>query len=274
MQRKVNAALPRLHFKTMLCALFASGSLAGCTTAELAPDAASVPQLFSFDEADPVLPDVVEEVPASVARVAAAHDASQPTALAAAADFVPAAFAGPTPDSPAAVALTPRDIAARSPELDALIARYADHHGIPLALLRRVVERESTFNPTARNGPYWGLMQILPQTAQSMGYRGSPEGLLDAETNLLYAGKYLRGAYLVADGDPDLAVRYYSRGYYYHARDRGMLEVTGLGKDRRKRMPETLMAANQGQAGAAAPVVLGVEGTVTEDPAPAFAAAP
>lgn len=274
--------MPRLHLKTVLCALFASGTLAGCTTAELVPDTGLQPQLFSFDDADPVLPDAVDDVPFPVARAAAAGDvpeaaAALSAASAASPDFVPAAFAGPTPDNPAQSALAqPRRIAARSPELDALIARYADHHGIPVALLRRVVERESTFNPAARNGPYWGLMQILPQTAQSMGYRGTPEGLLDAETNLLYAGKYLRGAYLVADGNHDLAVRYYARGYYYHARDRGMLEVTGLGKDRRKRMPETLVAANQRQAGAPAPAnaVLGLEGPGIEGPVPAFAAAP
>lgn len=109
-------------------------------------------------------------------------------------------------------------------------------HGIPEKLLRRVVNRESTFNPAARNGPYWGLMQILPATAGTMGYKGPPEGLLDAETNLMYAGKYLRGAYITADGDHDLAVRYYSRGYYYDAKRKGLLVETGL-RPARSRMP-------------------------------------
>ena len=125
-------------------------------------------------------------------------------------------------------------VAPRSPELDALIARYADHHEIPVELLRRVVRRESTFDPAARNGPYWGLMQVLPQTARTMGYDGPPEGLLDAETNLKYAGRYLRGAYITAGGDHDLAVRYYARGYYYDAKRQGLLEETGLGRDRRR----------------------------------------
>ena len=71
-------------------------------------------------------------------------------------------------------------------------------------------------------------MQILPQTAQTMGYRGAPEGLLDAETNLRYAGRYLRGAWLVADGDEDEAVMWYARGYYYEAKRKGLLEETGL----------------------------------------------
>lgn len=115
-----------------------------------------------------------------------------------------------------------------TPQLRRLINKYADVHGIPVTLLHRVIIRESTHNPAARNGPYYGLMQILPQTARTMGYRGSPEGLLDAETNLIYAGRYLRGAWLVSDGDEATAVSWYARGYYYEAKRRGMLVETGL----------------------------------------------
>jgi soluble lytic murein transglycosylase-like protein len=71
-------------------------------------------------------------------------------------------------------------------------------------------------------------MQILPQTARTMGYQGPPEGLLDPETNLRYAGKYLRGAWMVARGSQDRAVMWYSRGYYYEAKRMGLLEETGL----------------------------------------------
>lgn len=115
-----------------------------------------------------------------------------------------------------------------TPELRALINQYADVHGIPVTLLHRVIIRESTHRPWARNGPYYGLMQILPQTARTMGYRGSPEGLLDAETNLKYAGRYLRGAWLVSGGDEAAAVSWYARGYYYEAKRLGLLEETGL----------------------------------------------
>lgn len=115
-----------------------------------------------------------------------------------------------------------------TPQLRRLINKYADIHDIPVSLLHRVIIRESTHNPAARNGPYYGLMQILPQTARTMGYRGSPEGLLDAETNLKYAGRYLRGAWLVSGGDEDDAVMWYARGYYYEAKRLGLLEETGL----------------------------------------------
>lgn len=112
--------------------------------------------------------------------------------------------------------------------LDGLISKYAVVYGVPESLVRRVVARESSFNPGARNGPYYGLMQIRHDTAQTMGYRGSAAGLLDAETNLKYAVKYLRGAYLTAGHNPDGAVRFYSRGYYYDAKRLGLLEETGL----------------------------------------------
>lgn len=115
-----------------------------------------------------------------------------------------------------------------TPRLRALIKKYARTYDVPVTLVQRVIVRESRHRPDARNGPYYGLMQILPQTARTMGYRGAPEGLLDAETNLKYAVKYLRGAWLVSDGDQDAAVMWYARGYYYEAKKRGMLRETGL----------------------------------------------
>jgi soluble lytic murein transglycosylase-like protein len=61
-----------------------------------------------------------------------------------------------------------------------------------------------------------------------MGFEGQPQELLDAETNLTWAVKYLRGAWLVSDGDEGEAVGWYARGYYYEARDRCMLVETAL----------------------------------------------
>lgn len=115
-----------------------------------------------------------------------------------------------------------------TPRLRHLINHYADLYGVPRDLVQRVVARESTHRPEARNGPYYGLMQIPPATARSMGFQGAPEDLLDAETNLRYAVKYLRGAWLVSDGNPDAAVGWYARGYYYEAKRRGVLVETGL----------------------------------------------
>lgn len=113
-------------------------------------------------------------------------------------------------------------------EMRGLVTEYATRHEIPTSLLHRVIQRESDYRADARNGPYYGLMQILPETAGQMGHQGSPTDLLDARTNLEYAGRYLRGAWLVSDGDIDEAVGWYARGYYYEARDRCLLVETGL----------------------------------------------
>jgi soluble lytic murein transglycosylase-like protein len=113
-------------------------------------------------------------------------------------------------------------------EMRALIRKWAKIHDIPETLLHRVIQRESHYRADARNGPYYGLMQILPQTARAMGYRGDPAGLLDADTNLQYAGKYLKGAWIVSGGDEAKAVMWYAKGYYYEAKRLGLLEETGL----------------------------------------------
>ena len=113
-------------------------------------------------------------------------------------------------------------------EIRALINKYSDTYDVPAGLIHRVVQRESDYNPKARNGPYYGLMQILPQTAGTMGFAGEPRELLNANTNLKYAVKYLRGAWLLSDGSFDQAVKWYASGYYYEAKRRGMLVETGL----------------------------------------------
>ncbi|MBZ0123512.1 MAG: lytic transglycosylase domain-containing protein [Roseovarius sp.] len=115
-----------------------------------------------------------------------------------------------------------------TPEIRQLINDTADRYEVPRALVHKVVQRESDYRPGARNGPYYGMMQILPATARGIGFRGDAAQLLDAETNLNWGVKYLRGAWLVSDGDMDRAVMWYARGYYYEARDRCLLVETGL----------------------------------------------
>ena len=115
-----------------------------------------------------------------------------------------------------------------TPEMRALVVKWAAIHEIPESLLHRQIQRESGYNPAARNGPYYGLMQILPQTARGMGYRGTPAGLLDPDTNLEFGAKYLRGAWLVSGSNEDKAMKWYAKGYYYEAKRLGLLRETGL----------------------------------------------
>jgi soluble lytic murein transglycosylase-like protein len=99
-------------------------------------------------------------------------------------------------------------------DFDALIARNAAVYHVPESLIRRVIRRESGGGPRAVHAGNYGLMQIRLGTARAMGYRGGAAGLLDGETNMTYAVKYLAGAYRAAGGDADRAVHYYAAGYY------------------------------------------------------------
>src|SRR6478752_2334702 len=106
--------------------------------------------------------------------------------------------------------------------LDALIRQHAAANNLPEDLVRRVIKRESGGNPRVVSAGNYGLMQIKLPTARSMGYTGNAAGLLDANTNMTYAVKYLAGAYRLANGNHSRAVNYYAAGYYYAAKNRGM----------------------------------------------------
>src|SRR5919199_494696 len=104
--------------------------------------------------------------------------------------------------------------------LNALIARHAQTNGVPVDLVHHVVRKESNYNAQARGrGGVLGLMQIKYGTARALGYAGSPNGLLDADTNLTYGVRYLAGAYRAAGGNPSRTIAFYRRGYYRRGLD-------------------------------------------------------
>lgn len=111
--------------------------------------------------------------------------------------------------------------------LDALIASQAAANGVPEDLVRRVIRRESGGNPRVVSAGNYGLMQIKLGTARAMGYQGNAAGLLDPNTNMTYAVKYLAGAYHAAGGNSDRAVHYYAAGYYYAAKRKGLMDSQG-----------------------------------------------
>jgi len=112
----------------------------------------------------------------------------------------------------------------RNSNLNQLISKYAALYDVPESLVHHVVRRETNYNPGAVHRGNWGLMQIRYNTARGLGYNGSPNGLLDAETNLKYAVKYLKGAWIVADKNATKADWLYRTGYYYTAKKKQLLE--------------------------------------------------
>ena len=109
--------------------------------------------------------------------------------------------------------LSPAEQASRD-ELNAMITRHAQANDVPEALVHRVVMHESRYHPRIVGpGGCYGLMQIKHATARAMGYTGPASGLLDAETNLTYAVKYLAAAYRKANKNAERAILYYARGF-------------------------------------------------------------
>jgi soluble lytic murein transglycosylase-like protein len=112
----------------------------------------------------------------------------------------------------------PQPSTAQRAEYATMVAAHAQANGVPVDLVHRVIMRESRYNPRVVHRGNYGMMQIKLATARSLGYTGTAEGLLDPETNLTYAIRYLAGAYQAAHGNHDRAVAYYASGYYYAAK--------------------------------------------------------
>ena len=104
---------------------------------------------------------------------------------------------------------------AKAAKYDEIIRTEAKKHGIPIKLARAVVKVESNYNPRARgrHGEI-GLMQIKPQTARGVGFRGSAKALYDPKTNITYGMLYLAGAHERAGGDTCGTILRYNAGHY------------------------------------------------------------
>jgi soluble lytic murein transglycosylase-like protein len=109
----------------------------------------------------------------------------------------------------------------QSAPLDGMAAAQASANGVPVSLVERVIKRESGGNPRAVSRGNYGLMQIRLGTARAMGFTGSAAELLDPQTNMTYAVRYLAGAYRAAGGNENRAVALYASGYYYQAKAQG-----------------------------------------------------
>lgn len=82
-------------------------------------------------------------------------------------------------------------------DFDPIVNLAASAWGVDASLVKAVIGAESEFNPNAyREEPQigdasYGLMQLLYQTAKSLGYTGSTAGLFDPTTNIRLGTRYL-----------------------------------------------------------------------------------
>lgn len=108
-----------------------------------------------------------------------------------------------------------RTEAERAEALGPMIERIAGEYGLDPALVRAVIDAESSFDPKAVSDKgARGLMQIMPIAQREVMRRhGLPDGdLFDPEYNLTLGCAYLRQLLTRFDGDLHLSLAAYHMG--------------------------------------------------------------
>ena len=95
-----------------------------------------------------------------------------------------------------------------------LITTEAEQRGLPAAIADAVVKVESGFNPNVVGGVgEIGLMQIWPQTAAMLGFKGGLTSLFEPQTNIRLGVAYLARAWKLAQGDVCRTLMKYRAGW-------------------------------------------------------------
>jgi len=96
----------------------------------------------------------------------------------------------------------------------AMVEQEVRKTGLPGEMAGAVVQVESNYNPRVIGGVgEIGLMQIRPQTAAMLGFRGSAEDLAKPEINIHYGVTYLSKAWRLANGDLCRTLMKYRAGH-------------------------------------------------------------
>jgi soluble lytic murein transglycosylase-like protein len=96
----------------------------------------------------------------------------------------------------------------------AMVEQEARKTGLPADIADAVVDIESNYNPSLIGGVgEIGLMQIRPETAAMLGFKGSTGELAKPETNIHYGVAYLSKAWRLADGDLCRTLMKYRAGH-------------------------------------------------------------
>lgn len=100
-----------------------------------------------------------------------------------------------------------------------MIQKASRKHNLDPALIKAVIMAESSYNPRAVSpmGAV-GLMQLMPQTAESLGVQNS----FNPEQNIHGGTKYLRNLIDRLDGDVTLALAAYNAGLSHVLRYNGI----------------------------------------------------
>jgi len=151
--------------------------------------------------------------------VMSAHAASEiasPQTPDAAATGEPKSPEQPKPAEPPKIEIPSADAAGPSfrAAIRALVEQEVRKTGLPADIADAVVKVESNYNPAAIGGVgEIGLMQIRPETAAMLGFRGSNEELARPENNIHYGVTYLSKAWRLANGDLCRTLMKYRAGH-------------------------------------------------------------
>jgi len=96
----------------------------------------------------------------------------------------------------------------------ALLIREAEKNGLPPDIADSVAAIESGYDPTVVGAAgEIGLMQVLPDTAAMLGFKGDLAELAKPEVNIHYGVTYLAEAWRLANGDLCRALMKYRAGH-------------------------------------------------------------
>jgi soluble lytic murein transglycosylase-like protein len=154
--------------------------------------------------------DIFADIAATQTRIAEITGAPPPQATPAvpfnavlAQALAPAAAGAPIGENPNAPAPVPPD------QIDALVQQNAQIWQVDPALIKSVIANESSFDANATsNVGAQGLMQLMPETAASLGVRNP----YDPAQNVAGGTRYLRSLLDRFNGDTRLAVAAYNAG--------------------------------------------------------------
>jgi soluble lytic murein transglycosylase-like protein len=126
-------------------------------------------------------------------------------------------FVGPMHGGDAVVTATTTATPGEADDPDGLrqlVAEQAEINGIPAALANAVVTVESRYNPEAEGSAgEIGLMQIKPDTARLLGFRGPDSALYHPVTNVRWGMKYLAEAQRRSGGTVCGTILKYNAGH-------------------------------------------------------------
>ena len=95
------------------------------------------------------------------------------------------------------------------PDFNEIVKSEANKNGIDENLLKAVIKTESGFNPNARSGAgAMGLMQLMPQTAESLGVIDPYNPI----QNVQGGTKYLKNLLSKYNGNKEMALAAYNAG--------------------------------------------------------------